>query len=1758
MKRILTTILLVILCGVGIGVSDVDAQFKRKAKTPSLQEQFDAAHKQGPEAVQELMNQASDRNDRRAKKQIEEMKQSAKEQDFADEYTRMEQIGGPAFDDYKRRIRNKGQDKKSKEEKEFLKNLEEGKRPDGGRKTNKDRQREEQVRNPEPQGYQGDKTDPGPSDWSDYIIETDAQGNVTGFKPRDYYERDTDGDGKVSEEEQQEWDKAEEFKNMDRNGDGNVDINELRDAEKDMDANEDGEISEEEREWWNDKEKAAREDREATEENGGPPGEVPPIAEWDRDQDGEPDPDFILDCWTCKMPKTVEPNECHYGTPGECDAHSCLDANDEVCVQANEMHDGVEYKCYNCEQKKKTEDPNFCEDNGYTSDPACDGECNGDMCLAIDVDKTHGMPVPEDKSRLRDSTVRCYRCTTIDEEPCARMEAKSGGCPGTCSSANEACYPFTHEGAQCHRCEPLTDDETCEKAGMIPGECPGTCADGQACAMQRKGGVLCHTCQSGAVGPDPCENVTCASETDCKKEECVAGKCVPTLKTGACDDGDACTENDECSDGECKGTDVAIPSAEECKEFECDSAKGIIDKFLDGKACDDSDACTSDDQCAQGVCKGAAISLTSNTQCVTYSCDAASGEVSSITTGATCDDGDACTSNDQCNDQGGCTGTPIVCNDENPCTDDQCSAGECQYTNNESTCDDNDACTSADQCRSGECVGESVEVPTDTQCMTYTCDASAGIKEEARTDQACDDGDVCTGQDKCNAQGACVGRPITDCAQTCAEANLKTGACPGTCNETTHTCTPIDPVPGLKCHACNPIGISDCYSNGMQDGTCPTPDPCAVDGQVCYSARMDDGQACWSCEEDRDWEPDCEAPYSPGQCSGDNGGCPSDTRCRAKDGGCQYCQPMTGIQQEPCPDAHVGLCHGNCRDDQDCYDYMSTGPFETMCHTCTDKADTAPPQSCPPNSWVGTCERNGGCAERTQCRVKRAYQDYKCIWCQPMTGGSEPDDLVSLPGTPMGGLQTDPVSIGEPVDDGFISLGNGLVIGGDTSELVIDIEYFILVVETPRGRYVLNKKGTMDLGDFKASQVMQLVKADSAKQAVQSLGSMFPQGGMNIASFLSGGGIGLGDMQNLLKKGMEKGRRYGDNCFEKEDNFAETEMPDAVEPPPSKKKKKESSESTTPKKFGKSTAKEVPADGPMIACGEKDGRKALAIMDARGRIVDYIFRDVKDGDPNAIQNALVKAQRMTDLVQDVTSGNWKGILNRVKDRVINKVQSRVETSVKEIFAPDDEEVMIEPNDPFYRPPAKGKKKGKLFGILGSTKKAAKVTIGSTMKMGGKGTTLGATEGNYDSKKKEMKWQWGIHRVGYTPLEDPDSAWHLVNADQRNVVVAVIDSGLDMNHVDGPQYVWENSGETPGNGVDDDNNGYIDDVHGWNFLDDNSDLTDEQGHGSFVAGIIAAKRNNNIGMAGINPGAVIMPIKVADKEGQTNSFMITRAIYYAVDNGADIINISLGARVPSRMEELAFRYAYKNGVFIAAAAGNVGEDIQEHGPASVRGAFAVGAMDIEETRSTISNWGANNGLLAPGDRIISLIAEGTGKKLKPSTRKAGYYPQSGTSFSTPIVAATASLLLVQNPDLTNLDIEDILHRTADDMDEPGWDEYTGAGVLNAKAALSADVNNRVTAKITGLEFKEVERGRAVNVFATVRGDFDHFVVEVGKGERAKKFKQVAGPFTEQANFDLITQLTRKDHLRGSKTWVLRIVVTHHDGTQSIARTLLNMK
>jgi subtilisin family serine protease len=274
---------------------------------------------------------------------------------------------------------------------------------------------------------------------------------------------------------------------------------------------------------------------------------------------------------------------------------------------------------------------------------------------------------------------------------------------------------------------------------------------------------------------------------------------------------------------------------------------------------------------------------------------------------------------------------------------------------------------------------------------------------------------------------------------------------------------------------------------------------------------------------------------------------------------------------------------------------------------------------------------------------------------------------------------------------------------------------------------------------------------------------------------------------------------------------------------------------------------------------------------------------------------------------------------------------------------------------------------------------------------------------------------------------------------NGVVVAVIDSGVDITHPELATNVWINTDEIMGDGIDNDNNGYIDDIFGWNFglgQFDNLVLpgTENAGqdHGTHVAGIIAAE-NDGLGMTGVAHNAQIMSLRLGDvgpgPQGSnifTNGGSLVEAIYYAVDNGADIINLSLSAS-PSWQLEQALAYAASQNVFVVSSAGNNGAPAPAY-PASyaVDSGASVGAIDSTGQLASFSNWAGFNSaiqhVLAPGVEVYSTLPNGE------------YGFKSGTSMAAPYVAGVVALMLEANPNLTVEEISDILTSTTVQIEE----------------------------------------------------------------------------------------------------------------------------
>ncbi len=294
--------------------------------------------------------------------------------------------------------------------------------------------------------------------------------------------------------------------------------------------------------------------------------------------------------------------------------------------------------------------------------------------------------------------------------------------------------------------------------------------------------------------------------------------------------------------------------------------------------------------------------------------------------------------------------------------------------------------------------------------------------------------------------------------------------------------------------------------------------------------------------------------------------------------------------------------------------------------------------------------------------------------------------------------------------------------------------------------------------------------------------------------------------------------------------------------------------------------------------------------------------------------------------------------------------------------------------------------------------------------------------------------------GYLNRINISQAWD-ITVGRPEIIVAVIDSGIDLDHEDIKEALWTNPNEIPDNQIDDDHNGLVDDVYGWNFAADDNNVDDWFGHGSHVAGIIAARMNNGKGIAGIAPKVRLMALGIFSPPGFGTYADEIKAILYAVDNGARVINLSLGSNSYSRGEQMAVEYAVQHGVVVVAAAGNNGRDIY-HWPAAHAAAIAVGATTATDTIVGFSNRGDFLDVVAPGLAIWSLRMGG------------GYRTMDGTSMATPHVAGLAALILSRNPTLSPTRVREIIQNTAADLGAPGYDTTYGYGRIDAYAALQA--------------------------------------------------------------------------------------------------------
>jgi subtilisin family serine protease len=294
--------------------------------------------------------------------------------------------------------------------------------------------------------------------------------------------------------------------------------------------------------------------------------------------------------------------------------------------------------------------------------------------------------------------------------------------------------------------------------------------------------------------------------------------------------------------------------------------------------------------------------------------------------------------------------------------------------------------------------------------------------------------------------------------------------------------------------------------------------------------------------------------------------------------------------------------------------------------------------------------------------------------------------------------------------------------------------------------------------------------------------------------------------------------------------------------------------------------------------------------------------------------------------------------------------------------------------------------------------------------------------------------WGMSKI-----KAPET-WSSYTGGQ-DVVVAVIDTGIDIRHDDLKDNIWVNTRETAGNGVDDDGNGYIDDVNGWDFAYSDNNPSDGDSHGTHCAGTVAARGNNGVGVAGVNWRAKLMPVKVLDDSGGGYNYDIYNGILYAVSNGAKVTSNSYGGGGASSLMATAIRTAQDRGVLFVAAAGNESASSASY-PAyytkTYNNVISVASTDSNDALSSFSNYGNGVDVAAPGRNILS------------TTPNNNYSTFSGTSMATPHVAGMATLLWGAAPSKTMSQIRSAILSSSDVLPSLNG-KVANSGRVNLKAA-----------------------------------------------------------------------------------------------------------
>lgn len=419
-------------------------------------------------------------------------------------------------------------------------------------------------------------------------------------------------------------------------------------------------------------------------------------------------------------------------------------------------------------------------------------------------------------------------------------------------------------------------------------------------------------------------------------------------------------------------------------------------------------------------------------------------------------------------------------------------------------------------------------------------------------------------------------------------------------------------------------------------------------------------------------------------------------------------------------------------------------------------------------------------------------------------------------------------------------------------------------------------------------------------------------------------------------------------------------------------------------------------------------------------------------------------------------------------------------------------------------------------------------------------------------------QWALSAI------NAEKAWE--KADGKDIIIGVIDTGIEWEHPDLMNNLWINSKEDINhngkfdpwpdtvkingvsgdlNGIDDDGNGYTDDIIGYNFVNQyvtnigdyknfDPEPYDENGHGTLVSGVLAAEKNNKLGIVGLANKAKILSARAFDINGNSQSDNVASAIVYAAVNGAKVLNLSFGEPYSAGIIEDAIKFAQSMGCVLVASAGNDGND-NPHYPSDYQGVISVGYTDSKNQRDYFSNYGPRLTMVAPGVKVL------TTNYLKE------YREASGSSLSAPYVSASAALLLELNPKLNANDIKGILQSTAKDLGSAGWDIFFGAGLLDIGSAVNFPYPTNIeieTPKNEEILNSDISKNIVIKG-SVVTPLFDKYTVLIAKGFNPYTFTNIPEKWDtlcisdKSVKSDSICTLDLQKY--GDTTYTIRLIV-----------------